>query len=79
MRYLNYMPCDRDMDDNGDDYMSEAYGPTAEDAARCGVEEMIWEMEEDGSISREVAAAAFAKVADNPYTPFDVLFPTEEK
>jgi hypothetical protein len=77
MRYMSYTPIDADAP--YDDYMSEAYGPTAEDAARAGVEEMIWEMEEDGSISREVAAAAFAKVADNPYTPYNVLFPKEEK
>jgi hypothetical protein len=62
-----------------DDYYTEAYGPTASDAARVGVEDMIVAMEEAGEISLEVAKAAFAKVAENPYTPFDELFPTEEK
>ena len=61
------------------DYYYEAYGPTAADAARVGVEDMIVEMEAEGAISFEVAKAAFAKVAEDPYTPFDELFPTEEK
>ena len=58
-----------------DDYYQEAYGPTAEDAARCGVEDMVVDAFENGDITKEQAKRAFANIAEKGgYIPFNELY-----